>query len=819
MDDFKPEERVGEDAPPKEGLLSRISGSISTAIKARPRGREEPVYDTVVFLLALIFSRTHLLLGAHPLGIALVAALPARVWMATLGAVVGALTLGSGGVLYAMVTVITVFLRIIVSGGDKRRSADKAAPPSGESAGAVFFREGLPLRMSAALISGFVAAVYEALLGGINMTVVLYGAAMVLLPPIAVLGFSGLFESGMSVRRILFDNTAVFKERVPKAERYARIYFQCSALCTLFLIGFALGGYELFGISASYIFAGFVTLFASRRFGSLRGAAVGFFSLLGISSVGAVAFALLGITAGTLYRMGIPYAIAGGGGALVAWCFYSEGLEGVLSVLPEYFLASLLVFPFLKRIPEAKTEGEAERTVKEASDMVGTVALAYKNRYSGSVDALEGGLAGVSEVLEEYNKKLTRPRLSELCELAGECMDRYCRTCSGYESCLDHHRDIPPNMLENLSTILYNNGCIRAEDVVGMPDFCNMAQGFAETVNRAYAMLTEDRYREGKRNSSPEDIGVVARLLSEARARDVGEKRVNDALSARVCEVLSDYGILDGVCRIFGQRNLHIIISGEDADGSKITSPELHHRIEELCERRLGAPEYFRRGSMALMECSCIPRFSVEYATLGVAGRREAVSGDTAKGFTTSGGYFCSLISDGMGSGQEAREVSGLVTELLFRALDFGEPSVNLLRLVNGALRAGNNECSATVDLFSLDLYSGAAAFHKSGAALSYIKRADSIFRIASNTAPLGLMKTPDVERIKVEVQTGDLVVMLSDGICDNSQDAPWLLELLARTPYRTAADLAEKIISAAKAALPLDDDITVSVMKIGETK
>ncbi len=818
MDEYKPEEqseeKIAERGAERVGFVSRVSGNIASMIRARQGGRAEAVYDTLVFLLALVFSRTSLLFGSHPLGIALVAALPQRVWMATLGAVVGALTLGGSGVLYAMVTVITVFLRVIVSGGEKKKGeeADSSLPETRP-----LFREGLPLRMSASLISGFVAAVYEALLSGINMTVALYGGAMVLIPPLAVVAYSGLFESGMSVRHLFFDNTAVFKERVPRAERSSRIYFQISALATLFLVGYSLGEYELLGISAPYVLAGFVTLFVARRFGPLRGAAVGFFALLGISSVGAVSYALLGIVSGTLFKMGIPYAYTGGGVALLGWSFYSTGLEGLLSVLPEYFIAALLVFPLLKRVPEAKTEDESQRTVREASDMVGTVALAYKNRYSGSVDALEGALKGISETLDKHNKKLTRPTLSELRELVGECMDRYCRTCSGYEPCINRGGSIPVEMQDGLSTILYNNGYIRAEDVVGMPDYCNMAASFAEAVNRAYAMLCEGRYLDSRRNGSVENICAIASLLAEARERDLAEKRVNEPLSEAVSRVLPELGLTDGVCKVFGQRNLHIIISAEDPDGSKITSEELHSAVEQIIGRRLSSPEYYRRGEMALLECSTRHTASCEYASAGKPGSRETISGDFAKGFTTSSGYFCALISDGMGSGEEARDASELVVDLLSRGLDSVEPGAALSGLVNGALRSGARECSATVDLFTLDLYSGECAFYKSGAALSYIKRGDSIFRITSRTAPLGLMRTPDLEKIKVDVRAGDVIVMLSDGACDLSEDAPWLLELLCRVPYHNARDYAERILAAREKAAPLDDDVTVSVLKITE--
>jgi len=107
--------------------------------------------------------------------------------------------------------------------------------------------------------------------------------------------------------------------------------------------------------------------------------------------------------------------------------------------------------------------------------------------------------------------------------------------------------------------------------------------------------------------------------------------------------------------------------------------------------------------------------------------------------------------------------------------------------------------------------------FLKSGAASSYVKRESSIFRIRSRTAPIGLLKTIDTEKIRVEIKAGDHVILLSDGIVDSFDDAPWLLELLSRDVPRDVSEYARLILSEAAKNATGGDDMTVTVIKISE--
>ena len=112
-------------------------------------------------------------------------------------------------------------------------------------------------------------------------------------------------------------------------------------------------------------------------------------------------------------------------------------------------------------------------------------------------------------------------------------------------------------------------------------------------------------------------------------------------------------------------------------------------------------------------------------------------------------------------------------------------------------------------------MISGGATFIKSGAAPSFVKRGSSIFRVRSRTAPIGLLSSIDSEKIKVDIKPGDLVIMLSDGVADEADDAPWLLLLLGEPCTDSIDDYARLILSEAQKNSHTNDDMTVAVIKI----
>lgn len=160
----------------------------------------------------------------------------------------------------------------------------------------------------------------------------------------------------------------------------------------------------------------------------------------------------------------------------------------------------------------------------------------------------------------------------------------------------------------------------------------------------------------------------------------------------------------------------------------------------------------------------------------------ERVSGDSATSFETEGGELCLLLSDGMGSGEEARRESALAVHLLERFLRSGVDAQGALRTLNSALdlRSEASDSFTTVDLLTLSLKNGEGALYKYGAAPSYVKRGERVWRVNCTSLPAGLAgdETPP-ETTHIRLSSGSFFVMVTDGVADASDDE-WLQELLS---------------------------------------
>lgn len=781
----------GEEKRERTGLGKRLR----EAIDIRRKSKVEPIYDIITVVMGFLFARTHIIFGAHPLGIATVAVLQKRVWLAMLGAVLGSLTLGKSGIIYAMISVIVVFLRIIISGtSDKDRGA--------------VFSEGIILRMSSAVIGGFIAAVYEILLSGFSVTTVAFGASMILLPPVVVFGVSGIFDGPTLSELLLADSRILSVKGRRDGEKYNLIFYQCSLLLLLFLVSFSLKGYEFIGISLGYIFTSLVTLVAARRFGSVRALAVGFVMALPLSGVYSAAFALVGISAGFLFRIGLVYGLVGGGVLLFAFCAYTGGLVGFLSTLPEYIIAALAASPIIKHLDPEKSAEEGMSAEREINDMIGTVALSYKSKYTGALDSLAVSLSALSSVVARHTDLPDPPRESEVRSLVYDVATRYIAERDPYAA-VASAAPLPDPLCEEMTARVMRGEEVSAELFADYPSVAPLAEGIADTVNRAASILRRESFRAQRESGYAEYLELLGKLISEARLADGREKAVNDELSLAIPTALEASGLSLGSGKVFGARVPHFIIAAEDETGKRITSPELKAELERLSSRKLGTPEYYRRGRMALMECSAARAYSATAAFTGRPRESETVSGDTVRLYETESGIFNALISDGVGSGKDAERASRFVADFLSSS----QGGHTALALANHIIRKRGEEFAATVDMFTLDLYTGEAYFLKCGAAVSYVKRGGSIFRIKSRSAPLGVLKNAECEKIKAELRDGDIVIMTSDGAA--GEDSPWIYELLSREAAVSLSDYAELILSEAVKHTAAVDDMTVAVIKI----
>ena len=174
---------------------------------------------------------------------------------------------------------------------------------------------------------------------------------------------------------------------------------------------------------------------------------------------------------------------------------------------------------------------------------------------------------------------------------------------------------------------------------------------------------------------------------------------------------------------------------------------------------------------------------------------------------------------DGMGTGRPAAVDGNLAAELTARLLKAGFTAELAARLVNVALALkSEDESGATLDLISVDLYTGTARLFKAGAAPGFLVHGGRVRAVGDTSLPVGILGGVNGQSRVVHLTVGDYAVLVSDGLL---VDGPgWVakqLELSAaagEAPEKVAKTLVETArVRAQKTGRP--DDITAAVLRL----
>ena len=176
---------------------------------------------------------------------------------------------------------------------------------------------------------------------------------------------------------------------------------------------------------------------------------------------------------------------------------------------------------------------------------------------------------------------------------------------------------------------------------------------------------------------------------------------------------------------------------------------------------------------------------------------KSEVSGDSTLNIRLKDGKYLVAISDGMGTGKEAKESSSKALRMLENLLLSGFDKNISLDLINTALMNQNSEMFSTLDIAIVDLYQGNIEFIKSGACPTYIKNKKKVQIVKANSLPTGIVGEDNIQTFDKDITSGDIMLMCSDGILDANIEYKnkelWLkyvLEDIETTNTKKIADL-----------------------------
>lgn len=195
----------------------------------------------------------------------------------------------------------------------------------------------------------------------------------------------------------------------------------------------------------------------------------------------------------------------------------------------------------------------------------------------------------------------------------------------------------------------------------------------------------------------------------------------------------------------------------------------------------------------------------------------EAVSGDNFSLMEKESGELVMSLSDGMGFGMAACKESEMVVDLLEKFIEAGFAKETAIKMLNSAMvLSGADESYSTVDMASINLYTGMADFYKIGAAATFLRHKNGeVECLLSTSLPVGVCCEMEIHKSARQLSNGDFLVMVTDGVLEylntdkpEEKMAEVIKSITTNHPGLMAKKILEHVMEETGGAIP--DDMTV---------
>ena len=401
--------------------------------------------------------------------------------------------------------------------------------------------------------------------------------------------------------------------------------------------------------------------------------------------------------------------------------------------------------------------------------------------------------------------------------------DSLCFNCGRRETCWKQEYTATLEGMNALRPILEQQGHLQTSDLPGQLSRCIHPAALCAAANRSFALYRSRKeahvHAEAMRTALTEQYSAMADALSVLSEQLGRPGNPEPYKSGRVAAFFASLGTPPLECAVtlddLGRTRAAVTLPR-----TRFSSPELAALAQEtgrICRRDFDPPQVLScKGMTTLLFCEK-PALRAVFGTAGTAAKG-TVSGDAVQQFCSPAAAQM-ILCDGMGTGRPAAVDGSLAAELTARLLKAGFTAELAARLVNVALALKSDEESgATLDLISVDLYTGTARIFKAGAAPGFLVHGGRARPVGDISLPIGILGGVNGQSRVVHLAAGDYAVLVSDGLL---VDGPgWVakqLELSAATgdpPEKVARILVETARARAEQT-GRPDDITAAVLRL----
>jgi len=453
------------------------------------------------------------------------------------------------------------------------------------------------------------------------------------------------------------------------------------------------------------------------------------------------------------------------------------------------------------------------------------------NPYVIQIDKFVNSLDKLSKVflgLEEHKSMFSE---EEMCSMFQKVCEKTCQSCGNRELCLGRGRMQTYQMMEDIFFTIENYGTeLNVEIKRKIQKNCVQAPKFLRNAMDVYkdakhTMLWNKKIVQNREGCAVQ-LDSFAQMIQHA-TRELDSSIFEDEyLEKKIKAQFAQIGVKMLTCVFFvtedGRYEIHVTIKAKK--GNCVTTKEIAQIVSECCGKTmvLGKEERTVIGSeYYTLICIEGARFYTLQGVAKIGKGCRRISGDSFSMIDLPGGKQGVILSDGMGAGEAAQKESVMVVELLEELLNAGFLKETALQMLNTALVIGREEVRfSTIDMSVFDLYSGKCEIAKAGASMTFVKREETVESIKSTSLPIGVVSKLELDLEEIELNSGDYVVMVTDGVMDALPvgEQEFIMKMIVEgTQKSSPRDIAHYILEQVlecSGEIPMDD-MTVLVIGI----
>ena len=421
-------------------------------------------------------------------------------------------------------------------------------------------------------------------------------------------------------------------------------------------------------------------------------------------------------------------------------------------------------------------------------------------------------------------KDLYSPSFSVVCENVEK---EVCNNCGLKTYCYEHRQGVTRDDFFRLEELLEAQGRISESDVEDafVKNCCKKGE-IARSMNlnyREYLSAIEAQRRVSDvRGVVAGQFSGVSDILSDLSDEFKNTMRCDLDSSERIISALSALGAIpvECICLVSDGGRMSVELELSSKGDSKLSKGTIMREVSKCCGRRFDLPTVTCEGDRIRAALCEMPVYDVEIGSDQHIANNGKLCGDCLDYFNDGFGKTYALVCDGMGTGGRAAVDGNMAVSVMGRLLRSGLSADSSLQIVNSALMVkSEDESLSTLDLTGVDLFTGKVTLKKAGAPATFVRKNGRVMVREMPSLPVGILNGVKFSSDTVNLSSGDMVVMVSDGVITG--DEKWLEKLIRSWNEGSTQELARAVVDEAikRRGDSPDDDITALAIRITDNE